>query len=41
MLKKIYHGSRDIVKKPVYGKGKTYNDYGSGFYCTDTIEMAK
>lgn len=41
MKKKIYHGSKDIVKKPVYGKGKTYNDYGLGFYCTDTIEMAK
>ena len=41
MVKKIYHGSKDIVKKPEYGKGKTYNDYGLGFYCTDTIEMAK
>ena len=41
MIKKIYHGSKDIVKKPEYGKGKTYNDYGLGFYCTDTIEMAK
>lgn len=41
MKKKIYHGSKDIVKKPVYGKGKTYNDYGLGFYCTDAIEMAK
>lgn len=41
MKKKIYHGSKNIVKKPVYGKGKTYNDYGLGFYCTDTIEMAK
>ena len=41
MIKKIYHGSKDIVKQPEYGKGKTYNDYGLGFYCTDTIEMAK
>lgn len=41
MKKKIYHGSKNIVKKPVYGKGKTYNDYGLGFYCTDAIEMAK
>ena len=41
MIKKIYHGSKDIVKKPEYGKGKTYNDYGLGFYCTDTMEMAK
>ena len=41
MIKKIYHGSKDIVKKPEYGKGKSYNDYGLGFYCTDMIEMAK
>ena len=41
MIKKIYHGSKDIVKKPEYGQGKAYNDYGLGFYCTDTIEMAK
>ncbi|MBQ7974181.1 MAG: DUF3990 domain-containing protein [Clostridia bacterium] len=41
MIKKIYHGSKDIIKKPEYGKGKPYNDYGLGFYCTDRIEMAK
>lgn len=35
MIKKIYHGSKDIVKNPEYGKGKPYNDYGLGFYCTD------
>ena len=34
MLRKLYHGSRDIIKKPVYGYGKKYNDYGLGFYCT-------
>ena len=31
MLRKLYHGSRDIIKKPVYGYGKKYNDYGLGF----------
>ena len=41
MLKKVYHGSKDIIEKPIFGKGKTYNDYGLGFYCTDTLEMAK
>ena len=30
----LYHGSNKIIKKPVYGAGKRYNDYGSGFYCT-------
>lgn len=37
----IYHGSPEIIKKPVYGKGKTYNDYGRGFYCTEHLELAK
>ena len=37
----IYHGSQEIVKIPEYGKGKSYNDYGRGFYCTESIELAK
>ena len=37
----LYHGSPDIIEKPVYGKGKTYNDYGQGFYCTENLELAK
>ena len=37
----LYHGSPDIIEKPEYGKGKTYNDYGRGFYCTEHIELAK
>ncbi|MDO4545651.1 MAG: DUF3990 domain-containing protein [Bacillota bacterium] len=41
MIRKLYHGSSGIIKKPIYGHGKTYNDYGLGFYCTDTLEMAK
>lgn len=40
-MKTIYHGSKDIIKKPVFGKGKTYNDYGLGFYCTENLELAK
>ena len=41
MTKIIYHGSKDIIEKPLFGAGKPYNDYGLGFYCTDTIDMAK
>ena len=41
MIKRIYHGSKSIIKKPIYGYGKKYNDYGLGFYCTENIEMAK
>lgn len=41
MIRKLYHGSSDIIEKPKYGYGKSYNDYGCGFYCTGSIEMAK
>jgi len=37
----LYHGSEQIVKVPQYGVGKKYNDYGQGFYCTESIELAK
>ena len=30
----LYHGSNQIVERPELGKGKAYNDYGQGFYCT-------
>lgn len=37
----IYHGSTTIIEKPQYGAGKSYNDYGRGFYCTEHIALAK
>ncbi len=37
----IYHGSQQIVQKPMYGMGKRYNDYGQGFYTTEEPELAK
>ena len=37
----LYHGSPEIIETPVFGKGKSYNDYGKGFYCTQYIELAK
>lgn len=37
----IYHGSQQIVEIPEFGVGKNYNDYGQGFYCTESIELAK
>jgi len=39
--KTLYHGSSNIIEKPSFGYGKPYNDYGLGFYCTDSLEMAK
>lgn len=37
----LYHGSPEIIEVPVFGKGKSYNDYGRGFYCTEHLELAK
>ncbi len=37
----LYHGSPEIVENPTYGKGSETNDYGRGFYCTETLELAK
>ncbi|MDR3293941.1 MAG: DUF3990 domain-containing protein [Clostridiales bacterium] len=37
----LYHGSREAIEKPIFGKGKPYNDYGKGFYCTESVELAK
>ena len=37
----LYHGSNERIEKPLFGKGKVYNDYGKGFYCTEHIELAK
>lgn len=37
----LYHGSPCIVEVPTYGKGKLYNDYGQGFYCTEYVELAR
>ena len=41
MKRKLYHGSQNIIEKPVWGYGKKYNDYGLGFYCTESVDMAK
>lgn len=38
---RLYHGSPNIIKEPIYGQGKSYNDYGRGFYCTEHLEIAK
>lgn len=37
---RLYHGSKDIIEKPIYRGGKETNDYGYGFYCTENIELA-
>lgn len=37
----IYHGSSQIVEVPSFGLGRKNNDFGLGFYCTESIELAK
>ena len=37
----LYHGSEQIVESPTFGLGKQNNDFGLGFYCTESEEPAK
>lgn len=37
----IYHGSEKIIDQPIWGEGKKNNDFGLGFYCTVSEELAK
>ncbi len=37
----IYHGSKQIVESPTFEQGKKNNDYGLGFYCTESNDLAK
>ena len=37
----IYHGSEKIVEQPAFGEGKKNNDFGLGFYCTASKDLAK
>lgn len=37
----IYHGSSQIVETPTFGLGRKNNDFGLGFYCTESLELAK
>ena len=40
-LLKLYHGSHFIIRQPLFGMGNPQNDYGRGFYCTETLDLAK
>ena len=37
----IYLGFDKIVEQPIWGEGKRNNDFGLGFYCTASEELAK
>ena len=36
----IFHGSPRIVETPIFGEGRKNNDFGQGFYCTESHELA-
>lgn len=36
----LYHGSQQVIKEPVFGYGNVHNDYGLGFYCTESEDLA-
>ncbi len=38
---KIYHGSQSVIEVPQYGLDKAGNDFGLGFYCTESEDLAK
>ena len=40
MQRKIYHGSSQILRTPVFGTGLAGNDFGLGFYCTESPALA-
>ena len=37
----IFHGSEQVVEVPTFGLGRKNNDFGLGFYCTESKELAK
>lgn len=37
----IFHGSEKIIETSISGQGKKNNDFGLGFYCTESEELAK
>lgn len=40
-LRTIYHGSERVIEMPTFGEGKQHNDFGLGFYCTESSDLAK
>lgn len=38
---RLWHGSQKIIETPQLGHGKIHNDYGQGFYCTESLDLAR
>lgn len=41
MNRVLFHGSIEIIEKPIHGYGNIHNDYGLGFYCSSNLEASK
>lgn len=41
MDRTLYHGSQQTIPTPLFGVGNRFNDYGLGFYCTESLDLAK
>ena len=37
----IFHGSEQVVEVPTFGLGRKNNDFGLGFYCTESEDLTK
>lgn len=37
---RLYHGSKEILRKPEFGAGGLHRDFGPGFYCTEFQDLA-
>ncbi|MDO4797830.1 MAG: DUF3990 domain-containing protein [Coriobacteriales bacterium] len=37
----IFHGSHRVIETPEFGADRRNNDFGLGFYCTESEELAK
>ena len=37
----LFHGSEKVIEVPSFGEGKRNNDFGLGFYCIKTENLAK
>ena len=37
----LFHGSEKVIEAPSFGEGKRNNDFGLGFYCTETEKLTK
>ena len=37
----LWHGSQQIVRRPLRERCRPHNDYGAGFYCTEEPDLAR